>query len=104
MAQMTRTEVERVIIEVLKPLGVLRISLFGSFARNEETSQSDIDILVQLPPLENRVLIGLKWFSVDQDLESRLGRRVDLVSEDALIPALRKTIEPDLKVIYEKAG
>ena len=104
MADLARDEIKRLIIETLKPLGVLRISLFGSFSRNEENPESDIDILVRLPPLKNRSLIGLHWFTLDQELEAKLGRPVDLVSEDALEPVLRAIVERDLEVIYEKAG
>lgn len=104
MADLAREEIKRLIVETLKPLGVLRIALFGSFSRNEEKAESDIDILVRLPPIKKRDLIGLRWFTLDQELEAKLGRPVDLVSEDALQPMLREIIEKDLEVIYEKAG
>lgn len=104
MADLSREEIKKLVVETLKPLGVLRIALFGSFSRNEETPNSDIDILVRLPPLESRSLIGLRWFTLDQELAAILGRRVDLVSEDALQPRLRQVIEQDLEVLYEKAG
>lgn len=104
MADLVREEMKSLIIETLKPFGVLRIAIFGSFSRNEEKPESDIDILVRLPPLESRALIGLRWFTLDQELEVKLGRPVDLVSEDALQPTLRAIIEKDLEVIYEKAG
>lgn len=104
MADLAREDIKRIIIETLKPLGVLRISLFGSFSRHEENPESDIDILVRLPPLRNRALIGLHWFTLDQELEEKLGRPVDLVSEDALQPSLRAIVDKDLEVIYEKAG
>ena len=104
MTDLAREEMKRLIIETLEPFGVLRISLFGSFARNEENAESDIDILVRLPPLKKRALIGLNWFTLDQELEAKLGRPVDLVSEDSLQPLLRSIVERDLEVIYEKAG
>ncbi|MGE0762648.1 MAG: nucleotidyltransferase family protein [Bdellovibrionales bacterium] len=104
MADKSREEIKQIIIETLKPLGVLRISLFGSFSRHELTETSDIDILVRLPPAKNRTLIGLRWFTLDQELQEKIGRPVDLVTEDALMDALKPIIERDLEVIYEKAG
>ncbi len=56
MIPKSRDEIKRLIIDTLKPLGVLRISLFGSFAREEESPQ-DIDILVQLPELDSMALL-----------------------------------------------
>lgn len=104
MKNLTREQIKSLIIETLEPLGVVRICLFGSFSRNEDTHDSDIDILVRLPPLKNRALIGLRWFIIDKELEEKLGRPVDLISEDALLPALRSNVERDLEVIYEKEG
>lgn len=49
------------------------ISLFGSFARGEESEESDIDLLVDMPPdLHN--LVGLINF-----LEKSFGRKVDII-------------------------
>jgi predicted nucleotidyltransferase len=99
-----RARIKKIIIETLKPLKPTRIGIFGSFARGDWTSTSDIDILVKLPSANKREPIGLLWFSIDLELEKKLGRSVDLVSEDALSGILRPEIERDLEVIYEKAG
>ena len=104
MSQLSSEEINKIIIDTLAPFGVLRISIFGSFSRNQQTAKSDLDILVLLPPINNRKLIGLKWFTLDQELERKLGRPVDIVSENALFNPLKYSINQDLKVIYEKAG
>ncbi len=44
---MQRSEINITIINYLRPYGPERIGIFGSFARKEETSDSDIDILVK---------------------------------------------------------
>lgn len=103
MVSLSREDIKKIIIETLVPLGVVRISIFGSFARREDSPTSDVDILVKLPS-GNRPLIGMKWFTLDQELEEKIGRPVDLVSEDALVNSLRAIIEKDLEVIYEKTG
>jgi len=52
---------------------VTSISLFGSFARGEETEESDIDLLVEMPPdLHN--LVGIINY-----LEKSFGRKVDII-------------------------
>ncbi len=68
-----------------------RIGLFGSWARDEQTSQSDIDILVEVDSS-----IGLGFVTLADQLEKVLGRKVDLVSRRAIKPRLWAEIETDL--------
>jgi len=74
-----------------KTYPIASIALFGSFARSEQTPDSDIDILVEL---EGH--IGSKFFDLAEELESSLGRRVDLVSKNGIKPRYLKSIESDL--------
>jgi predicted nucleotidyltransferase len=103
MSPFRREELKKMIIDTLLPLGVERISLFGSFARRE-SSPNDIDILVRFKKHGKRNPIGLAWFTLDQELSKKIGIPVDLVTEDSLSSTLRSIIEKDLEVIYEKAG
>lgn len=89
------------ILPVLKPY-VTRISVFGSYVRGEETQESDIDIMVQLKPADQRPSLGLAFFGIQEDLSKILQREVDLVTEDALSPYVRPYVEKDKVVIYEE--
>ncbi len=65
-----------------------RIGVFGSTARNEATSRSDVDVWVELDPLTPFATVHLK-----QELEELLQRPVDLVRlRDRMNPALRRAI------------
>ena len=65
-----------------------RIGVFGSTARNEATSGSDVDVWVELDPLTPYATVHLK-----QELEELLQRPVDLVRlRDRMNPALRRAI------------
>jgi predicted nucleotidyltransferase len=79
---------------------VKRAYLFGSCSRGEETPNSDVDLLVTL---DHSQPIGLKFFSMIADLESRLGRSVDMVSEDGVQPFARPYIDQDKILLYERA-
>ncbi len=68
-----------------------RLALFGSWAREEASAQSDVDVLVEVDPS-----IGLRFITLAERLEALLGRRVDLVSRRAIQPRLWKLIEPEL--------
>ena len=72
--------------------GVTRLALFGSFARDQATDKSDVDILVSF----NRPATFKSYFGVQFYIENLLGRNVDLVTEKALRPELRSYIERDV--------
>ena len=91
----------QLIAEYFKTQPVLKAWLFGSFARGEETADSDIDLLVQF---DHSNPIGLFTYArIHRELEERLGCKVDLVENGALRPAVEKTAQKDMKIIYERA-
>ncbi len=71
---------------------VVRIGVFGSFAKDESTAQSDVDILVELakPTFDNYMDLKFK-------LEDMLGRDVDLVLADTVKPRLRPIIAKEVR-------
>ncbi len=97
-------ELREKILPILLPWGVKRIAPFGSVSRRDDRPGSDIDILVELKPYDERPPLGLKWFGLDEDLRRALGRDVDLVTENALSPYIRPYVEEDLVVLYEEDG
>lgn len=60
---------------------VEKMEVMGSFARNDEGPESDIDILVTFLP---NCQIGLEFISLKQELEELTGRNVDLLTRDAV--------------------
>lgn len=84
-------EIRSKILPVLKFYGVQRAGLFGSAARGEAGTDSDIDILVDIK--KDISLLG--FIKIKQDLEEKLGRKVDLVEYQTIKPALRKNILKD---------
>jgi uncharacterized protein len=74
--------------EDLHQRGVKSLAVFGSLARGEATPASDIDVLVEFDrPVGLFEFIRLKLY-----LEVLTGRRMDLVTPDALRPAMRAKI------------
>ncbi len=68
--------------------GVKSLAVFGSFARNEMTDLSDIDILVEF----NRPIGLFEFVRLKIYLSKILGREVDLVTSDALHKRMKETI------------
>jgi len=67
---------------------VSKIGIFGSFTRNEQGKGSDLDILVIFEES-----LGLKFFDLVYFLEKELGRKVDVVTPDAISPYIKPYIE-----------
>ncbi len=87
---MTRNEILRILQENRKIIighGVKRMGIFGSYARDEQTPGSDIDLLVELDQVTLKEYLDLKEF-----LERLLEHRVDLVLSDTLTPRLRPVV------------
>lgn len=73
----------------LRESGVARLGLFGSFARDEQRSESDVDLLIEFA-------VGQKTFDnlmrVGDYLENLFARRVELVTPESLSPYLKPRI------------
>jgi hypothetical protein len=76
---------------LIKKYNLKSLALFGSFARNEATENSDIDILVEFDRP-----IGLDFVLLADELEEILGVKVDLVTPDAIKPKMFEYIKRDL--------
>jgi len=72
---------------LLKEFSVKSIGLFGSYADETNTQESDIDILVEFEKP-----IGWKFFTLELYLERILGRKVDLVTKSGLKDQIKNQI------------
>ncbi len=69
--------------------GVVELAVFGSFARDEASDASDVDILVSFDgPATSRTYFGVQFY-----IEDLLGLRVDLVTDKALRSEFRPYVE-----------
>ena len=89
------------IAEYFKTQPVLKVWLFGSYARGEETPLSDVDLLLQYD--EKARISLLKHCAIMNDLEELLDRKVDLVEDGELLPFAVESANHDKKLIYERA-
>jgi predicted nucleotidyltransferase len=83
----------------LKPIlyrdySVRKIGLFGSFSDDTNTEDSDIDLLVEFERP-----IGWKYFSLEIFLENIFGRKIDLVTKNALKEQIKDRILNQIKYV-----
>ena len=78
---------------------VIKAYLFGSFARNEQVDNSDIDILVDLDYSKK---VEMEFIRMKLDLEKLLNKKVDLVSSGGLSKYIKPYIDKDKVLIYDR--
>jgi predicted nucleotidyltransferase len=78
--------------ELITKFGVKSLLLFGSVARNEAASTSDVDLLVEF----NRPVGYFGLFALQDYLEKLLGCPVDLGTPDSLKPYIKERIMGEL--------
>ena len=79
---------------------IKRLSLFGSVLRDDFGPESDVDVLVEFEP---GTRIGLRFFSIEQELTEILGRAVDLNTPGFLSHYFRDQILAEAEVQYDAA-
>ncbi|MCD4791817.1 MAG: nucleotidyltransferase domain-containing protein [Bacteroidales bacterium] len=90
-------KIEQQIIDYLLVYEPELIGIFGSYARNEQTKSSDIDILVSF----KQRLTLIDFARIKNELSEKIKINVDLVSQRALHPKIKSFIEKDLNIIYQ---
>ena len=102
MTAETRKNIIHIISSYLATQPVEKAWLFGSFARSEETPESDVDIL--FTPQKDKFFSLLTYAHIHRELETLLNRHVDLVSEGTLRPMVAQTANKDKRMIYERSS
>lgn len=74
------------------------VYIFGSYAKNQQTPNSDLDILVTLTEPTS----GFDFLDLEYELEDKIQTKIDLVPEDAISPYLIEEINHSKELVYEK--
>ena len=82
----------------LHGLGVAHLWLFGSLARGAAATDSDVDVMIAIPRGRKFSLFDLGEVRVE--LCEVLGREVDVVIEEDLLPGFRRAIASDLVQVF----
>lgn len=76
---------------------IRRLAFFGSVLRDDFRPDSDVDVLVEFEPGHTP---GLAIIDMEDELSAMFGRRVDLVTREALNRRVRKYVLSGLEVEY----
>ncbi len=90
----------KTITEFCKKHRIKRLAFFGSVLREDFRPESDVDVLVEF---EAGHTPGLSFFSIQRELSSILGRKVDLNTTKDLSPYYRKKVLQEAEILYDAA-
>ena len=95
---MTVEEIKKKITPILENYHAEYAGVFGSMARGESKSQSDVDIVVRVKNIPFGIwgMVGLK-----EEFEKALERKVDLLSEQGMSQSFASRIKKDLVTVFE---
>ena len=83
--------------EICRRYHVSELAVFGSAARGDMRSDSDVDILVEFEPGTHP---GLRFFDLEEELTTLFGRHVDLGRTSLLKPLVRPSALRDAVMLY----
>ncbi|MGO4882033.1 MAG: nucleotidyltransferase family protein [Bryobacteraceae bacterium] len=82
----------------LKAAGIVRLSLFGSVARGDESPQSDVDLVAEFDPAKQFSLLDM--VGLENRLADILGTRVDLTPARALKDRVRERVASEAVLAF----
>ena len=83
------------ILRIAARHGARNVRVFGSVARGEDRADSDVDLLVEME--DQRSLLDL--VGLEQDLQELLQRKVDVLTDESIHPAIRARITADARTL-----
>jgi predicted nucleotidyltransferase len=83
------------ILRIAARHGARNVRVFGSVARGEDRSDSDVDFLVEMD--DERSLLDL--VGLEQDLEELLRRKVDVLTDKSIHPTIRQRISAEARAL-----
>ena len=98
--QLSRKEIKKILSEILVNFSVKKAILFGSYAKNLQTKNSDIDLVID----SQGTLLNIYFYGLLEEIVERTQKKVDLfeISEIKSGTPLYKAIEEEGIVVYEK--
>jgi hypothetical protein len=94
----TLNEIKKITVPVAEAYGIQSLGVFGSYARNEATDESDIDICVEKGALRSL----LQYFAFVQELENKLGCHVDVITTEIEDTEFLNHVLKESILLYER--
>jgi len=100
---MTKQEIKKRLLAAVKNdpnfEDIKYVALFGSYVNGNPREDSDIDVLIDFYP---QAIVGLfKYIDIQQNLSKALGKKVDLLTPQAISKYFRDRVLKEAELVYE---
>lgn len=93
---LTVNKIQSVVSKLGREYGINKAYLFGSYAKNQATDDSDVDLIID----KGDIHTFKDFFHFHKDLENELGTEVDILAESSIKPNFFNHIKDDRILIY----
>ena len=98
--QLRKRDVKEQLLKICEENDIVFMAIFGSFVRQEQGKNSDIDIAIKFSKSATKSLFDL--VELEEKLTRLFGRKVDLGEYDTISPYIVDYVKKEMRVIYEK--
>lgn len=100
---MTKQEIKKQLLSAVKndpnSADIKYVALFGSYVNGTPREDSDIDVLIDFYP---QSIVGLfKYIDIQENLSKALGKKVDLLTPQAISKYFKNQVLQEAEVVYE---
>ena len=93
---LTVEDIRKTVTKLGKKYGIKSAYLFGSYAKNQATENSDVDLIIDMSNMHKYK----DYFHFCDELENELGKNVDVTSEDGMLPGFFDVIKNERVLLY----
>lgn len=92
-------EIKSILIQFFIQYGITKGAIFGSYARGEETENSDVDLLFSI----GKSMPLNEWNEMENNIQKAIGKKVDFVEFGSLSKRVEQEILKEAVITYEQA-
>jgi predicted nucleotidyltransferase len=98
---LTKENIKQIVQDYFKDKPVKNVYLFGSYARGQANTDSDVDLIIDIDDTKKRISL-FDFIKLQLGIENALNKKVDLVEAHLFFPRIKKQAEKEKLILYKR--
>ena len=98
---LTKENIKKVVQDYFKDKPVKKVYLFGSYARGDANTDSDVDLIIDIDDTNKRISL-FDFIRLQLGIENALNKKVDLVEAHLFFPRIKIQAEKEKLILYKR--